>query len=66
MPTDKKAILDLSQSIAILSRNFEEGTSPRKEVQDALVKAAEQLAIATREPDENMYHISSQVCTPDS
>jgi hypothetical protein len=61
MPTDLNAILDLSKSIAQLSRNFENGAVPPKDVQDALVLAAEKLAIATREPDENMYNIAGQV-----
>lgn len=61
MPTDTGAILKLSRSIAALSKEFEDAKIPEKSVQDALVSAAEQLAIATREPDENMYHIASQV-----
>ena len=61
MPTDVNAILDLSKSIAQLSRSFENGAVPPKDVQDALVLAAEKLAIAGREPDENMYNIAGQV-----
>lgn len=61
MPTDANAILDLSNSIAQLSKKFEGGAVPPKDVQDALVLAAEKLAIAAREPDENMYNIAGQV-----
>jgi hypothetical protein len=32
-----------------------------KDVQDTLVLTAEKLAITTREPDENIYNIASQV-----
>ena len=61
MPTEVNAILDLSKSIAQLSKGFENGATPPKDVQDALVLAAEKLAIAAREPDENMYNIAGQV-----
>lgn len=61
MPTDVKAIQDLSQTIAELSKQFEGSETPSKDVQSALVLAAEKLAIATREPDENMYSIAGQV-----
>lgn len=63
MPTDVDAISKLSREIATLSKEFEDGKTPQKSVQDALVSAAEKLAIATRDPDENMYYIASQVIT---
>lgn len=60
-PTDNDAILELSQTITTLSRDFEDGKIPDKQTQNALVNAAEQLAIATRDSDENMYYFASQV-----
>ena len=64
MPTDARAIVKLSQTIATLAENFKDGPVPKKECQDALVRAAEQLAVAARDPDENMYCLAGQVSQP--
>ena len=65
-PTDTDAILELSQTVAALSKQFEHGSIPDKQTQNDLVIAAEQLAIATRDTDENMYYFASQVSIPNS
>lgn len=62
-PTDTETILELGQTVATLSKDFKHGNIPDKQTQDALVSAAQQLAIATRDPDENMYYFASQVST---
>lgn len=61
MPTDTSAIVELSQTIATLAKKFETSPVLEKEWQDSLVRAAEQLAVAARDPDENMYHLAGQV-----
>lgn len=61
MPTDTNSIIALSKSIGKLAREFENGATPSKEVQQALVLASEQLGVAAREPDDNVYSISGQV-----
>ncbi|KAA8648089.1 uncharacterized protein ATNIH1004_003972 [Aspergillus tanneri] len=61
MSTDIHAIVDLSRSIASLAKHFDNGTVPEKEYQDELVWMAEQLAIAARGPDENMYYLAGQL-----
>ena len=64
--TDVDAIVELSETVANLSKEFQNGKTPDKQTQEALVIAAEQLAIATRDPDENMYNFAAQVSPSDS
>jgi hypothetical protein len=61
MPTSRTAIVDLGRSIAELAKHFEDGSTPPEGAQEALTLAAEKLAVAAREPDDNMYHLASQV-----
>ncbi|GAM33811.1 O-methyltransferase [Talaromyces pinophilus] len=61
MPTDVNAIIALSKEVAELSKKYESGAEVSKNEQNALVHAAEKLAIAVRDPDENMYNIAGQV-----
>lgn len=61
MPTDTNAIAVLSKQVAELAKKYEDGVSVNKDEQNALVHAAEKLAIAVRDPDENMYNIAGQV-----
>lgn len=61
MPTDTESIISLGRSISDLAQKFANGATPSKEVQQALVLASEQLGIAAREPDDNVYNISGQV-----
>lgn len=62
MPTDTESISDLSNEIARLSEAFADSLYKNKGLQRQIVVAAEKLAIATREPDENVYHDATQVC----
>ncbi|KAK9784077.1 putative O-methyltransferase [Seiridium cardinale] len=61
MPTDTTSIIALSKTIIDLAQKFDNSATPSKEVQQALVLASEQLAIAAREPDDNVYNISGQI-----
>lgn len=61
MPTDTESIIELSNEIARLSAAFSDSLYKNKELQRQIVVAAEKLAIATREADENVYHDATQV-----
>ncbi|KAF2203259.1 S-adenosyl-L-methionine-dependent methyltransferase [Delitschia confertaspora ATCC 74209] len=61
MPTDTGAILELSKTIGSLAQTLDKCAVSNKQVQAALIVAAEKLAIATREPEENVYHIATQI-----
>lgn len=61
MPTDVNAIIALSKDVVEFSKKYESGVEVSKSEQNALVNAAEKLAIAVRDPDENMYNIAGQV-----
>lgn len=62
MPTDTQAIHDLSKEIAELTDEFENTSKEDMIIKRQILLAAEKLAIATREPDENVYHVATQVC----
>jgi hypothetical protein len=61
MPTDTKSTTVLSNKIARLPKEFADSFYKKKELQQQIVIAAEKLAIATREPDENLYHDATQL-----
>lgn len=61
MPTDPSAVLTLTQQIASLAQSLAPDGSNRKLIHQQIAVAAEQLAIASREPDENVYYIATQV-----
>lgn len=61
MPTDAASIARLSKEISDLARTFEDSSNGDINVQQQIVLAAERLAIAAREPDENVYHTATQV-----
>jgi hypothetical protein len=65
MPTDSAALMSLSDKITALIKSLDGDDVKAKEQHKQIVVAAEQLAIAAREPDENVYHIGTQVLTPD-
>lgn len=61
MPTDTAAIAHLSHEISELSKGFADSSHSDIKLQQQIVLAAEKLAIATREPDENVYYTATQV-----
>ncbi|KAI1116519.1 S-adenosyl-L-methionine-dependent methyltransferase [Nemania sp. NC0429] len=61
MPTDLEAVVSLSLSMAEIATKFANSHAPSKHLQDQIAIAAEKLAIAAREPDENMYYLASQI-----
>lgn len=61
MATDPTAVKELARLIGDLSRALEDGETPKKDARDTLVDAAERLAIAARDPEDNMYSIAGQV-----
>lgn len=65
MPTNPAAISSLAKAIATAAEQSATGEYSTKEQLAALVISAEKLAIAAREPEENVYCISTQVCSPE-
>lgn len=62
MPTDNALILKLSQAISNLAHDISANESPMTDTKRAeLVRNAERLAIAAREPAENLYFQATQV-----
>jgi hypothetical protein len=63
MPTDSASIIPLAEAINTASKQFiEAGRFPGSAQRQQLVQAAVQLAIAAREPEENLYATGTQVC----
>jgi hypothetical protein len=62
MPTDKQAVHDLSKEIAELADEFANASRENAIIKRQILLAAEKLAIATREPNENVYRVVTQVC----
>ncbi|KAJ8117401.1 hypothetical protein OPT61_g1400 [Boeremia exigua] len=61
MPTETASISHLSERIADLTKRFANGSHIDVKLQQQIVVLAEKLAIATREPDENVYHTATQI-----
>lgn len=61
MPTNPAEINSLAKAIATAAEQFASGDASTKEQLAALVVSAEKLAIAAREPEENVYYIATQV-----
>ena len=62
MPTDSAIVLALAQAIGKLEHDLAETGSPLSNAaREELVRNAEKLAIAAREPEENLYFQATQV-----
>lgn len=62
MPTDSANILPLLDTINAAARQFTEtGGFADHATRQRLIRAAESLAIAAREPEENLYFTATQV-----
>ena len=62
MPTDYASVLKLVQAIGNVTHDLnEEGASLSDNVREELIRNAEKLAIAAREPEENLYFQATQV-----
>jgi hypothetical protein len=59
MPTNSAVTFSMSNEITPLVESLEWGPLQSKEKLKQIVVAAEQLAIAAREPDENVYYIGT-------
>lgn len=64
MPTDTAAIAGLVNVIKASVAPLLDGSPLPEEQRAALALAAEKLAIAAREPEENVYYIATQVSFP--
>lgn len=63
MPTDSASVLELAHAIGKVAHDLmNKGSSLDHTHCEELVKNAERLAIAAREPDENLYFQATQVC----
>ena len=63
MPTDNARVIELVQAIGdVIHEVQKEGFSLSNTTREELVRNAEQLAIAAREPEENFYFQATQVC----
>ena len=62
MPTDDASILELVHAISKVIPDLGDGCSPVSNItREELVKNAERLAIAAREPEDNLYFQATQV-----
>ena len=61
MPTDSQALSNLMHEITSSAAPLLEGSQPTEAQRQALIVAAEKIAIAAREPEENVYYIATQV-----
>ena len=62
MPTDNTSVLSIAQEISkVVQEMTSEGFSLSKTSREELVRNAEKLAIAAREPEENLYFQATQV-----
>ena len=62
MPTDYASVLELVQAIGNVAHDLtKEGASLSNNVREDLIRNAERLAIAAREPEENLYFQATQV-----
>ena len=62
MPTDNASVIELVQAIGNVSHELrEEGASLCDSSREELIRNAERLAIAAREPEENLYFQATQV-----
>ena len=65
MPTDSAAILEIAQAIGRFAHDLvNEDSSLNHTTRAELVRNAERLAIAVREPEENLYFQATQVGLP--
>lgn len=64
MPTDTAAIAGFVNVINASVAPLLAGSPLPEEQRAALALAAEKLAIAAREPEENVYYIATQVISP--
>ena len=65
MPTDNARVIELAQAIGdVIQEAQKEGSSlsMSNSSREKLVGYAEKLAIAAREPEENLYFQATQVC----
>ena len=63
MPTDNARVFELAQAIGdVIQEAQKEGSSLSNTSREKLVRYAEKLAIAAREPEENLYFQATQVC----
>ena len=61
MPTDTSEIYFLLEALRAAANPFTETHTISEKQRQGLVLSAERLAIAAREPEENVYHIATQV-----
>ena len=62
MPTDNARVFELVQAIGeVIDEAQKEGSSLSNTSRERLVRDAEKLAIAAREPEENLYFQATQV-----
>ena len=62
MPTFNSEVYDLVQAIRLLGSKLSyNGSSPTNKQRTELVENAEKLAIAAREPFENLYYLGTMV-----
>lgn len=62
MPTDNESVFELVQAIRkVVQDSTKEGISLNHADRAELVHNAEKLAIAAREPEENLYYQATQV-----
>lgn len=62
MPTDIESIVPLIEQIKTATAQFTQSDgSSNNRMRLQLIRAAEQLAIAAREPEENLYFTATQV-----
>ena len=62
MPTENARVIELVQAIGNLSHELrEDGSSLSNTSRQELIRNAERLAIAAREPEDNLYFQTTQV-----
>lgn len=61
MPTDSEKLRPLFEEIQRSLDTFEKGDFSNHNERLKLISAAEKLAIAAREPEENLYYTATQV-----